>query len=61
MWVARDEDGELFSHPNRPRRGDYRFTCGYVYDDYIRLNCDDFPEITWENSPKKVELKLVEE
>ena len=59
MWIARDADGELYLYPNKPIKGDYRFTCRYVYDDYIALNCDDFSEVTFENSPKEVELKLV--
>lgn len=53
-------DGELYLYPNKPIKKNYRFTCGTVYDDYIILNSDDFPEITFENSPKEVELKLVE-
>lgn len=60
MWIARDTDGELYLYPNKPIKGDYRFTCKYVYDDYIALNSDYFPEITFENSPKQVELKLIE-
>ena len=61
LWIARDKDGELYLYPNKPIKGDYRFTCGYVYDDYITLNSDDFPEVTFENSPQEVEFKLVNE
>ena len=60
MYIARDKDGELYLYTNKPIKGDYRFTCGYVYDDYITLNSDDFPEVTFDNSPQEVELKLVE-
>ncbi len=59
LWIARDADGELYLYHNKPTKGDYRFTCKYVYDDYIALNSDDFPEITFKNSPQEVELKLV--
>ena len=59
MWIARDKDGELYLYPTEPRKGDFRFTCGHVYEDYIQLNCDEFPEVTFENSPQEVELKLV--
>jgi hypothetical protein len=59
LWIARDKDGELYLYPSKPRKGDYRFVCGYVYEDYINLNYDEFPEVTFENSPVQVELKLV--
>lgn len=59
LWIARDLDGELYLYPSKPRKGDYRFVCGYVYEDYINLNGDEFPEVTFENSPVQVELKLI--
>lgn len=59
LWIARDKDGELYLYPSKPIKGDYRFVCGYVYEDYINLNGDEFPEVTFENSPQDVELKLV--
>ena len=60
MWIARDKDGGLFLYPTKPKNGDYRFVCKYVYEDYIELNRDSFPSVTFENSPKEVELKLVD-
>lgn len=59
LWIARDKDGELYLYPNKPIKGDYRFTCGYVYDDYITLNSGDFPEVTFGNSPQEVEVKII--
>ena len=32
-----------------------------VFDDYIQLDSDEFPEVTFENSPQEVELKLCSE
>lgn len=43
LWIARDRDGDLYLYPSKPRKGDYRFTCGYVYEDYINLDSDEFP------------------
>lgn len=60
LFIARDKDGELYLYPSEPRKDEYRFTCGYVYDDYMELDRDMYPEVTFENSPQKVELKLVE-
>lgn len=61
FWIARDIDGGLYLYMNKPIRGDYRFTCGYVFDDYIQLDSDEFPEVTFENSPQEVELKLIKQ
>lgn len=58
LWIARDKDGELYLYPSKPRKRDYRFTCGYVYEDYINLDGDEFPEVTFENSPQEVELVI---
>lgn len=33
LWIARDMDGGLYLFENKPTKGNYRFTCGYVYDD----------------------------
>jgi hypothetical protein len=59
LWIARDRDGDLYLYPSKPRKGDYRFTCGYVYEDYINLSSDEFSEVTFEHSLQEVEFKLV--
>lgn len=67
MWIARDKDGELYLYNERPVREDSRyekgtFYSGYFYGEYpsIRLDKNEFLEVTWENSPQQVELKLIE-
>lgn len=62
MWIARDTDGELYLYPSKPIKGDYRFTCRYIYEDYILLNSEEdcFPSVTFDNSPQQVEIKLIE-
>lgn len=59
MYIARDNDGRLFLYPTKPKRCVYNFVCRYVNEDYMQMNCDSFPEVTFENSPMEVELKLV--
>ena len=57
LWVARDELGILSFHKTKP-----------LYDKILHrwsnLICyfqkDEFKEVTFENSPQEVELKLVE-
>lgn len=76
LWIARDSDGLLRMYMNKPILKDlkelkywsdetsYR---GYSHElTYAKLDEDGnpvelFPEVTFENSPKEVELKLVEE
>ena len=56
MWIARDKDGTLRlfdTTPVKHEEGYWTSPRGY-YD--IELNSSLFPEVTWENSPKKVEL-----
>lgn len=62
LWIARDLDGELYLYLSEPKKGDYRFTCRYIHEDYILLNSEEdwFPEVTFENSPQQVEIKLIE-
>ena len=58
LWLARDKSGYLLLFENTPirkRNGFYSLE-GYYY---VLLG-DLFPEVTWENSPQEVELKLVE-
>lgn len=57
MWIARDKDGDLFLFQLEPFRDTDMFMGGV----YMGIENYLFPEVTWENSPKKVELKLVEE
>jgi len=61
LWIARDQNGDLFLYPIKPDR--------YVTEYYVFFNGDDcydidnrlFPEVTFENSPMEVELKLVKQ
>lgn len=57
LYIARDECGSLWIHRGRPKLG----TNGcWVSDDFWQLEERDYPEVTFENSPQEVELKLIE-
>lgn len=58
MWIARDKNG-LFAFKNEPIFFTHleEFGC-MMGEEYCELPSNWFPEITLENSPKKVELKL---
>lgn len=56
-WIARDVNGSLFLHDEKPN---LEKLYGYWdSDNYFRLDTDEFPEVTFENSPQEVEIKLV--
>ena len=61
LWVARDKDGVICLYKDKPQLDIYYwydFSCGK--DGCIaELSKDSFPEVTFENSPKEVELKLI--
>lgn len=57
LWIARDRKGtRLTLHGETPKwLDDYRvWGKGYIAD----LPYNNFPEVTFENSPMEVELKL---
>lgn len=62
LWIARDENGLLGLHKREPYRhsglyGTDVFTGGILV---CYLPSNEFPEVTWENSPKEIELKLID-
>ena len=73
LWIARDKNGSLSLYACKPieiggsfyvhdgsQRIDY--DTSYVKGWYIDgINRNSFPEVTFENSPQLVEIKLVKE
>ena len=60
-WTARDKDGELYLFDEEPKLyKNYLWGTSTECGRSFRLDSDLFPEITFENSPQKVELKLVD-
>lgn len=56
-WIARSERGLLTMHFEKPTYK-YRFGWNHVL---TILDGKEFPEVTFENSPQMVEIKLVKE
>lgn len=56
MYIARDFDGYILLHTKEPKLLDGEWSSERV----LMLNKTDFPEVTFENSPMEVELKLIE-
>lgn len=65
LWIARDGDGSLYLYDYEPCKNKIlrRFTCSInpngEWSEEYELNSNLFPEVTFENSPQEVELKLV--
>lgn len=58
LWVARNKSGTLVLWFNKPvKQGD----SWYNNDGFFILDSAQFPEVTFENSPQQVEIKLVKE
>ena len=67
LWVARDKDGGLYLYNYEPYKNiiSGRFTCGIKpngkWSEEYELNSHLLPEVTFENSPQEIELKLKNE
>lgn len=66
MWICRDCEGLTAFiaepkkyYPNPYDENDYWWVAG-GFDEPIMLDPSLFPEVTFENSPMEVELKLIE-
>ena len=64
LYVARDEDGRLYLHPIKPyliRKPLSKLAYWNNEDEnWMQLRETEFPEVTFENSPMEVELKLID-
>lgn len=66
LWVARDKNGELYLYKGIPELvkieeniGDEFWQDSSADGYYCYLDNNEFPEVTFENSPQQVELKLI--
>lgn len=61
LWIAREEWGGLYVFGIRPFYSeDYDKWESPISGLSFQVNDESFPEVTFENSPREVELKLVE-
>ena len=58
MWIARDEDGELWLFEQKPYRRVHFWTSNNG-DCQLLMNSDCFPEIKWsDEEPRELVLKV---
>ena len=60
LWIARDEDGDLWLYNRRLEKKFGGFIPKDDNCDIMAIDNDLFPEVTFENSPQLVEIKLIE-
>lgn len=60
FWIARDYTG-LWAFSEEPDKNHNQFVSATIHCKIYELDSDLFPEITYENSPQQVEIKLVKE
>lgn len=57
MYLSRDKDGGLHLNYSEPMLvNNRRWECREM--DFMELYTEDFPEVTFENSPQEVELVI---
>lgn len=64
LWVARDADKTLCLYTTKPwkRIGTYYHNNDFDCDDeFMTIDNKLFPEVTFENSPRKVKIELIKE
>ena len=61
-WIARDKDGNLFLYENQPQIPYEEATYFNTenFEKCFELPSDAFPELTFENSPKRIKLSLLD-
>lgn len=58
VWIARDKNGTLAIFENKPILDiDDAWYCKNDGDDFSIVNKNMFPEVTFENSPKRLIIK----
>lgn len=62
LWIARDENKSLYVFNGKPAKYTHEFGADANHPLFNwQLPTELFPEVTWENSPKKLEYKLLDE
>lgn len=60
LWIARDSTG-LYLFRDKPNQDKHNPKYWDIpYWGCLPINATRFPSVTWENSPQRVELKLIE-
>ena len=56
-WIARDSNGRLYLHRQKPQL--FSMVGLWDSDDWWDIDSNEYPEVTYENGPREIELKLL--
>lgn len=60
MYIARDNNNDLYLFNEQPKRGNECWWARSGVDGtYLRLDASLYPEVTWDSGPLKVEIVAV--
>ena len=61
MWISRNSNGDLYLHSTEPEELEEAgyYTSFFTDGEDYHLDHKLFPEVTFENSPQQVEIKLI--
>ena len=65
LYIARDKDGDLGLYRLQPvldldgKSWSLNSESGVMYKEFIELDKNSFPEVTFENSPQQVKINLI--
>lgn len=65
LYIARDKDGDLGLYRLQPvldldgESWSLNSESGVMYKEFIELDKNSFPEVTFETSPQQVEISLI--
>lgn len=60
VWLARDKDGSIFMHNNKPKK--YSIDSIWMSDYFVKLNKEEFPSVKWEDDePTEAYITLANE
>lgn len=60
-WIARDKDGELYMFSHLPILCRNTYFIASDGTNSMKLDRNMFPEVTFEESPKKLKIKIIED
>ena len=60
MWISRASDGYSHLNSTKPEKLEHLWTSFFTDGEDYHLDYKLFPEVTFENSPQQVEIKLIE-
>lgn len=56
LWIARERSGNLFVFTSKPKLNGIWVRASEPYGSWVQIPSELYPEVTFENSPKKLRV-----